>query len=84
MSWFSTNWPLLVGGGSGGGIVQLGRIAWKDKKTVEAKYKEEKAEALRLLNEAREGYETITGDLGKIMDKLGIDHDQPVKMLYKR
>jgi len=73
-------WPLLAGGGGGGGLVQLVRVGWKDKKEVEAKYEAQKALALKLLGEAREGYETITGDLGKIMDKLGIEHDEPVKL----
>lgn len=80
MSWWSTTWPLLAGGGGGGGLVTGARALWHDKKEIEAKYKAERAEALKLLREAREGYETITGDLGKIMDKLGIEHDQPVKM----
>lgn len=56
------------------------RVGWKDKKEIEKKYQEEKALALKLLREAREGYETITTDLGKIMDKLGIQHDEPEKL----
>lgn len=80
MSWFSTTWPLLVGGTGGGGVVQLARAGWKDKKEVEKKYQEEKALALKLLREAREGYETVTADLDKIMDKLGIEHDESEKL----
>ena len=77
---------LGITGGSGilgGGMVQGIRIAFKDKKEIEKKYQEEKALSLKLLREAREGYETITDDLGKIMDKLGINHDSPVS-LYQR